>query len=117
MARRNGRKGDYLFTDYYSGCTTFASKTQVDYWGDRTAEKTLKRNLQEISSPLNDPYPVPFYSGPMYEQTNACDFETTPFYIGKTTRPFPTNTFIVNALGLEPKGIGDASVECTFIVR
>lgn len=116
MARRNGRKGDYLFSDYYSGCAVYASKTQEDYWGDSTAEKTLKRNLQEISTPLNDPYPVPFYSGPQYEATNGCIGEVIPATIGTTNIPFPTNSAAVQSLGLNP-GIGQASIGCSFEVR
>lgn len=116
MARRNGRRGDYLFSDYYSGCTVYASKVQTDYWGDKTAGKILERNLQELSSPLNDPYPVPFYSGPMYEATNGCIGETSPVFIGKTNRPFPTNSAASQFLNLDP-GIGSASVGCTFVVH
>lgn len=116
MARRNGRKGDYLFTSYYSGVTGYASKMKKDYWGDWGDRKILERNLQEVATPLNDPYPVPFYSGPMYEQTGPCIGEESPLFIGKTNRPFPNNSAASQALNLDP-GIGQMSVSCTFVVR
>lgn len=114
MARRRGKPGDYLITDDYYGTTTYASKTTEDFWGN-IVQKPLKRNLQEISQPMNDPYPVPIYRGPDYEQTNACDFETQPLYIGNTNIPFP-NTQYTSVFGLDP-GIGDAEVGCTFVVH
>lgn len=114
MARRRGKPGDYLMTSDYSGVTEYASKLTKDFWGDY-GEFNLKRNLQEIASPLNDPYPVPIYRGPSYEPTTACDFETQPLFIGKTNKPFPT-TDATQILNLDP-GIGLAEIGCTFIVH
>lgn len=116
MARRNGRKGDYLYTSDYSDTAGFASRMQRDYWGDYNDDFILKRNLQEISVPLNDPYPVPIYSGPSYEQTNGCIGESIPIYIGNTTRPFPTNSAVVQAFPTLNPSIGNMSVGCTFVV-
>lgn len=116
MARRNGRKGDYLLTSDYSGSTIYASKAVKDFWGAYgTRRQILERNLQEIAKPLNDPYPVPIYRGPMYEQTRACIGEQTPLYIGTTTRRFPTNSAAVQALDLNP-AIPDMEIGCTFRV-
>lgn len=114
MARRRGKPGSYLMTDDYLGVTRYSNELTQDYWG-YWAKKILKRNLQEIASPLNDPYPIPIYRGPEYEQTNACDFELQPQYIGNTRIPFP-NTQITSLYNLDP-GIGDMSIGCTFIVR
>lgn len=114
MARRRGRPGDYLFTDDYTGRTTYRSKVMADYWGNYT-EKPLMRNLQEIATPLNDPHPVPIYSGPDYEQTTACDFELQPQYIGRTYVPFP-NTHYTDLYQLNPS-IPNMSVGCTLIVQ
>lgn len=116
MARRNQRPGDHLATSDYSGCTTYASKLVRDYWGDYgEANEILKRNLQEIATPLKDPYPVSLYQGPQYEFTDACTFELQPLYIGKTNIPFP-NTNLTQLLDLNP-AIPNMSVGCTFIVR
>lgn len=114
MARRNGKPNDYLVTDDYYGRTVYASTTKFDYWNN-LVQKPLKRNLQEISQPLNDPYPVPIFRGPDYEQTNACEFELQPLYIGNTTIPF-ANTEVTTLYDLNP-GIGNMAVGCTFIVR
>lgn len=111
--RRRGRPGDYLMTDDWTGCTDYASRMKKDYWGNLSAI-TLKRNLQEISSPLNDPYPVPEYRGPQYEQIGPCGFELIPQFIGNTSVPFPTS-FITNALGSNPS-IPFMKIGCTFIV-
>jgi len=115
MARRGGKKGEWLFTDDWTGFTSYSSKAKLDYWGNLVAGKPLQRNLQEISSPLNDPQPVAFYRGPQYEATTGCDFETQPLFIGKTTIPTKPSqaTYI---MGLDV-GIGDAEVGCTFVVR
>lgn len=116
MARRNQRRGDYLVTSDYSNTTIYASEAAVDFWGDvGKKSELLGRNLQEIATPLNDPYPVQLYRGPSYEQTVACDFETQPLYIGKTNRPFP-NGQATSILGLNV-GIGQAEIGCTFQVR
>lgn len=114
MARRNQRPGDYLMTDDTLGVTVYASEIQKDYWGNLTTVP-LQRNLQEIASPLKDPYPVSQYRGPQYEFTDACTFELQPRFIGKTTIPFP-NTNLTSLLNLDP-GIGQMAVGCTFTVR
>lgn len=112
--RRRGRPGDYLLTDDWTGCTIYHSQARKDYWGN-LSQICLKRNLQEISSPLNDPYPVKEYRGPEYEQTNACDFETQPNYIGNTLVPFPNTNYTV-LFDLNPS-IPNMSVGCTLIVQ
>lgn len=114
MARRRGRPGAYLAVDDNSGFTTYAEKLRQDYWGNET-KYPLQRNLQEISSPLGDPYPVPMFRGPQYEATTACDFETQPLFIGNTTRPFPTSQY-GQLVGLD-LAIPDMAISCTFIVR
>lgn len=115
MARRQGKKGDYLITDDYTGFTTYRSKVKEDYWGNIT-EKPMKRNLQEIASPLLDPYPVSVFRGPQYEViSNHCVFEVQPLVIGRTTRPFPTNSAASQALDLKPS-LGEMEVGCTFRV-
>lgn len=114
MARRRGRPGTYLAVDDNSGFTTYADKLRLDYWGNET-KVPLQRNLQEISNPLGDPYPVQMYRGPQYEQTTACDFETSPLFIGKTTRPFPQSSAYAQIVDLGT-GVGMAAVGCTLIV-
>lgn len=114
MARRNGKPGQYLMSDDYTGVTEYASKLQLDYWGNWT-RKPLIRNLQEVASPLNDPLPVSIFRGPQYEQTSVCDFETQPLFIGTTNRRTP-DSFSTNVLGFDP-GVGEASISCTFIVH
>lgn len=113
MARRNGRKGDYLATDDYTGETVYASKLKKDFWGNM-AVQPLKRNLQEIASPLNDPYPIDFYRGPTYEKVVVCDLEVAPTYIGRTTRLTP-NYSAIQIMGWAPT-LGQMSVGCTFRV-
>lgn len=113
MARRNGRKGDYLASDDYTGFIQYASKLQKDYWGNMVVSP-LKRNLQEIASPLSDPYPVAFYRGPTYEKTNPCDFDVAPQFVGLTNVPTP-NYPNIQILGLNPT-LGQMSVGCTFRV-
>lgn len=122
MARRNGRKGAWLATDDYTGFTVYASKLQRDFWGS-LAVKPLQRNLQEISSPLNDPVPVPFYRGPNYEQSSM-----TLLYVPQTVGNTSVLTSVQNAAiqtpGLYPNvtnghiiaGIGTARIGSTFIV-
>lgn len=114
MARRRGRPGSHLAVDDNSGFTTYAEKLNKDYWGNET-RFPLQRNLQEISSPLGDPYPVSLFRGAQYEQVNPCDFEVTPTYIGKTTRPFLQNSAYAQAVNLDP-AIPDMSVGCTLVV-
>lgn len=115
MARRRGRKGDWLATDDYTGFTRYASELKVDFWGSRTV-KPLLRNLQEIASPLNDPEPVSFYRGPSYEQFNPCVSETAPLYIGNTNIPTNPDNMAFQVLDLNP-AIPDMEVGCTFIVH
>ena len=114
MARRNGRKGDYLATDDYTGFTVYASKLKRDYLGSY-AVRPLLRNLQEIATPLNDPEPVDVYSGPNYEVTNGCIADLAPLYVGLTSVPTNLNNAAGQVL-LQQPGIGEASIECTFRV-
>lgn len=81
MSRRGGRKGAWLATDDYTGVVCFASELQKDFWGAWT-KKPLERNLQEISSPLNDPRPVPLFRGPNYETVTSANI--APAKIGLT---------------------------------
>lgn len=115
MARRNGRKGDYLATDDYYGMTRYASQLKRDFWGAYTV-KPLLRNLQEIATPLNDPEPIPFYRGANYESSPPCDSELAPLYVGNTTVPTNTNNAAAQVLDLSP-AIPNMEVGCTFIVR
>lgn len=115
MARRYGKRGDWLATDDYTGFTTYASRLKRDYWG-AYAEKPLLRNLQEIATPLNDPEPVLLYRGPNYETTLPCIAEVAPFYVGNTTVPTNPYNAAFQALDLSP-AIPDMEVGCTFIVR
>lgn len=114
MARRRGRPGTHLATDDTTGFTTYAEKLQYDYWQNLT-RYPLQRNLQEIASPLNDPYPVAFYRGAQYEAVTPCQFEFLPTYIGRTTRPFLHNSAYAQTSTFNP-GIGDMSIGCTFVV-
>lgn len=114
MARRNGRKGDYLATDDYYGTTRFRSQLTYDFWG-ALVQKPLLRNLQEISSPLNDPEPVPDYRGPAYEYTRNCIGERAPEFIGLTTIPTNPNNAAFQVLSLNPS-LGAMSIGCTFEV-
>lgn len=115
MAPRYGRKGDHLATDDYTGFTTYASKLRKDFWGSY-ALNPLKRNLQEIASPLNDPRPVSLYRGPNYEITPDCVGDTAPLYVGNTTVPTNPNNMAFQVLNLDP-AIPDMSVGCTFEVH
>lgn len=115
MARRSGRKGAWLATSDYTGFTHFASDLKLDFWGAR-AVRPLKRNLQEIAKPLNDPEPVPFYRGPNYETTPVCVAEIAPVYVGNTTIPTNPNNAAFQALNLDP-GIGDMIIGCSFLIR
>jgi hypothetical protein len=115
MARRSGRKGDWLATDDYTGFTTYASKLRRDYWGSY-AQKPLLRNLQEIATPLNDPQPVSLYRGPNYEATPTCVAEVAPTFIGLTHVATNPNNAAFQALDLNP-AIPDMEIGCTFVVR
>lgn len=114
MARRRGRKGDYLYTDNYYGNTIYASKAKLDWWGAR-AKKPLLRNLQEIASPLEDPAPVPYTIGSSYETSIPCDYEVAPQYVGLTNVPTNPNNMAFQVLDLNP-GVGTATIGCTFKV-
>lgn len=115
MARRRGRPGDYLMTDDYSGMTRYASQLKKDFWG-AYAVKPLKRNLQEVAIPLDDPAPVPIYRGPAYEASYDCEGAVAPTYVGNTTVPTNPNNMAFQVLNLSP-AIPDMEVGCTFIVR
>lgn len=114
MARRAGRKGNYLATDDYTGFTCYASELRLDYWGSRT-KKPLLRNLQEVASPLEDPTPLPWYRGPSYEASRDCLGSVAPFTIGNTTIPTNPNNAAFQALNLKP-GLGSMEIGCNFIV-
>ena len=113
MARRQGRPGGYLMTDDTTGFTRYASQLRKDYWGDYS-EHPLKRNLQEIASPLNDPIPVTVYRGPNYEVMPAyCLGELAPATVGLTTVPTNQNNMAFQSLDLSP-AIPDMEIGCTF---
>lgn len=114
MSRRAGRLGDYLITDDNTGFTIYASEARKDYWGNYT-KKPLKRNLQEVATPFNDPQPVSVYRGPGYEYFDPCDAKLSPDFIGVTNVPTP-NSLGIQVLGLTPT-IPNMSIGCTFIVR
>lgn len=96
---RNGRLGQWLVTDDYTGFTRYASDMKTDYWGN-IVKKPLKRNLQEIASPLNDPLPVTFYRGPSYETINTVTLAYAPATIGNTSTPTPLTSPAAQALKL-----------------
>lgn len=114
MARRRGRKGDHLATDDYTGFTTYSSRLKKDYWGSY-ARSPLERNLQEISSPLSDPYPVELYRGPNYESSAPNVGYTAPLYVGLTNIPTNPDNAAIQALDLFP-GIGEMIVGTSFLV-
>lgn len=115
MARRKGRPGDYLMTDDLYGVTRYASQMRRDFWGNYSA-KPLKRNLQEIAAPLNDPIPVSIYRGPDYQITIACIGEIAPSYVGVTNVPTNPMGAAYQALNLNP-ALPDMEIGCTFTVR
>jgi hypothetical protein len=119
MARRAGRRGDHLLTDDYSGMTIFASQAQRDYWGALT-KHPLKRNLQEISSPLNDPQPVSDFRGPNYEAWPYAAFGfIVPIDVGLTSVLTNRNNAAIQALAENPttaRGIGGMQIGSTFQV-
>ena len=87
MARRRGKPGEWLAVDDDTGFVKYASELRRDYLGAYTAKPTI-RNLQEIASPLNDPQPVAFYSGPNYEQVaNIATLVSAPTNVGVTNVP------------------------------
>ena len=109
MARRNGRPGDYLFADMYTGFTKYRTQVRKDFWGS-FAERPLLRNLQEIATPLLDPYPVGDYSPGTYEQIDECVLNSTPPFIGKTNIPTPIGPAVQNAGGAV--AIPDQEIGC-----
>lgn len=115
MARRNGKKNDWLATDDYYGFTRYGSQLKRDFWG-AMVEKPLLRNLQEIATPLDDPGPVPFYRGPSYESTPDCLGEVAPTYVGNTTVRTNQDNMAFQVLNLNP-GVGEMIIGCTFVVR
>lgn len=115
MARRNGRKGSWLATDDLTGFTVYANKLKKGYYGEM-AVSPLKRNLQEIASPLNDPQSVPFYRGPNYETNVPCFAEIAPTFVGNTTVRTNQNNMAFQTLNLNP-AIPDMEVGCTLLVR
>ena len=90
MARRGGRKGDWLATDDDTGFTVYGSRLKRGFYGEYSV-KPLKRNLQEIASPLNDPAPVNPYRGPNYEEVNPATTTVIPQFVGTTTVPTSTD--------------------------
>lgn len=99
MARRHGRPGEYLSVDDYTGVTRYRSELQYDYWGN-LVKRPLLRNLQEISSPMNDPQPVPDFRGQQYEQSNPSQYVVAPTYVGNTTVRTNLNNAAAQALDL-----------------
>lgn len=89
MARRGGRPGSWLIPDDYYGFTSYNTKLRFDYWG-QLAAKPLKRNLQEIATPLNDPVPVNPVRAPNYEVVDSSTTAVVPQFVGTTS--VPTNT-------------------------
>lgn len=114
MATRHGRKGDYLLADDYTGNTIYASQAQRDYWGALTL-RPLNRNLQEISSPLNDPQPVHDFRGPAYEQITECEANAAPQFVGLTLVPTSKQNAYFEAFDPNP-AIPDMIIGCTFVV-
>lgn len=116
MARRGGRPGDYLSTDDYLGVTRYASQLHRDYWG-AIAEKPLLRNLQEIATPLEDPYPVNPVRSPSYEYIDPCSIESAPATVGNTAVLTSNQNMAMQSslLNLNP-AIPFMSIGCTFQV-
>jgi hypothetical protein len=115
--KRSGRKGNYLMASDYSGITRFSSDLRKDWWGQYgEPELLLKRNLQEIATPLEDPAPVPIFRGGQYEYMNPCASEVAPPYVGLTNVPTNPDNMAFQVLDLNP-AIPDMEVGCTFVVR
>lgn len=116
MARRRGKFGDYLATDDDTGFTVYGSRLRRDYWGNYSTSP-LKRNLQEIAKPLNDPRPVQVYRGPNYEvMPDYCLDKHYPFYVGLTNIKTKTDSAYLQALKVD-SGIGFMEVQCDFYVQ
>lgn len=115
MARRRGKIGEWLSTDDWTGFTTYSSQLHKDYWGSLT-KKPLKRNLQEIATPLSDPRPVDFFRGPNYETyPTECIGGAAPLFVGNTNVPTNQNNAAFQAMNLHP-GVGSQEVGCTLLV-
>lgn len=119
MARRHGRKGDYLAADDWTGFTVYGSQLRQDFWGNYT-RIPLKRNLQEIASPLNDPQPVPVFRGPQYEAWPYTAFGfIVPLDVGDTNVPTNRTSAAIQALAQNAstsQGIGAMQIGSTFQV-
>ncbi len=119
MARRNGRPGAWLATDDLTGFTVYGNRLKKGYYSEY-AVKPLKRNLQEIASPLNDPEPVSVYRGPNYEAWpySAYGF-VVPIDVGNTSRLTNRNCAAIQVLGVNPTtatGIGAMQIGNNFSV-
>lgn len=119
MARRQGRLGDYLATDDYSGATVLASRLKRDFWGNY-AVRPLERNVQEIAQPLNDPEQLPFYRGPDYEAWPYSSYGfIVPLTVGNTSILTNRNNMAIQVLGDNPTtatGIGAMQIGVNFSV-
>ena len=111
MARRHGRKGQWLVSDDYTGQTHYSSEMQTDYWGN-IVKRPLKRNLQEIASPLTDPEPIPFYRGPTYETVDVGTFKLSPLYVGNTLIK-TKSSYAGDVLGYD---VGAVPFDCNTVV-
>lgn len=90
MARRNGRLGSWLATDDLTGFVVYGSQLKRGFYGE-LSRKPLKRNLQELASPLNDPTPVNPYRGPNYEIVDSSTTTVAPQFVGDTSVPTNRN--------------------------
>lgn len=119
MARRHGRKGDYLAADDTTGFTVYGSQLRRDFWGNYT-RIPLKRNLQEIASPLNDPQPVPVFRGQQYETWPYAAFGfIVPLDVGVTNISTNRNNAAIQALAENQSsatGIGGMQIGSSFVV-
>ncbi len=119
MARRHGRKGDYLAADDWTGFTVYGSELRKDFWG-MYSKHPLKRNLQEIASPLNDPRPVPVFRGQIYEQWPFSTFGfIVPLDVGVSNVPTNRMSAAIQALAenqSSASGIGGMQIGSTFQV-
>lgn len=119
MARRNGRPGSWLATDDLTGFTVYGDRLKKGYYGEYAIDP-LKRNLQEITTPFNDPTPVSIYRGPNYEAWPYSTFGfVVPIDVGNTSVPVNRNCAAIQALGVNPTsvtGIGAMQIGSTFSV-
>lgn len=117
MRRRRGKLGESLAVDDYTGFVTYRSRLRPDE-DNFYSERPLKRNLQEIASPLNDPKPVDRVGAAAnYETYDVCDLQVAPVYVGRTSVRTSTLSAAMQsqAYGIDP-GIGDMEVGCSFRV-